>query len=247
MPCRCRTWLKLRRKEGEAVTDKGIRVLVIDDELQIRKLLRVSLGAHGYDVREAATGGDGINEIVNFKPDIIVLDLGLPDFDGKSVVKTVREWSQVPIIILTARDQEQEKIEALDAGADDYLTKPFSVGELMARMRVSLRRSAHAENEPVIVCSELAVDVAQRRVTVGGREVKLTPTEYDIIKVLAQNAGKVMTHKQLLKAVWGTAFNEDTHYIRVYIGQLRRKIEEDPSRPRYIVTESGVGYRLMCR
>jgi two-component system KDP operon response regulator KdpE len=236
-----------RRKEGEAMSEKGMRILVIDDEMQIRKLLRVALGAHGYDIREAATGEDGINQIAGFKPDLVVLDLGLPDIDGKSVVKKVREWSQVPIIILTARDQEQEKIEALDAGADDYLTKPFSVGELMARMRVSLRRSAHAENEPVITCGDLAVDIAQRRVTVGEREVKLTPTEYDIIKVLAQNVGKVMTHKQLLKAVWGTAFNEDTHYIRVYIGQLRRKIEENPTQPRYIITESGVGYRLMCR
>jgi len=165
--------------------------------------------------------------------------------DGKEVIKKIREWSQVPIIILTARDQEQEKIEALDAGADDYVTKPFGVGELMARMRVSLRRAAQSEDEPVITCGDLSIDLALRRVSVEGREVKLTPTEYDIIKVLAQHAGKVLTHKQLLKAVWGTAFNEDTHYIRVYIGQLRRKIEANPTQPRYIITESGVGYRLM--
>lgn len=225
--------------------EKGMRILVIDDELQIRKLLRVSLSAHGYQIEEAATAGDGITMTTMTKPDMIILDLGLPDMDGKEVIKKIREWSQVPIIILTARDQEQEKIEALDAGADDYVTKPFGVGELMARMRVSLRRAAQSEDEPVITCGDLSIDLALRRVSVEGREVKLTPTEYDIMKVLAQHAGKVMTHKQLLKAVWGTAFNEDTHYIRVYIGQLRRKIEANPTQPRYIITESGVGYRLM--
>ena len=225
--------------------EKGMRILVIDDELQIRKLLRVSLSAHGYQIEEAATAGDGITMTTMTKPDMIILDLGLPDMDGKEVIKKIREWSQVPIIILTARDQEQEKIEALDAGADDYVTKPFGVGELMARMRVSLRRAAQSEDEPVITCGDLSIDLALRRVSVEGREVKLTPTEYDIIKVLAQHAGKVLTHKQLLKAVWGTAFNEDTHYIRVYIGQLRRKIEANPTQPRYIITESGVGYRLM--
>lgn len=229
------------------MTEKGIRILIIDDEQQIRKLLRVSLGAHGFDIDEAATGHDGVNRVAIFKPDLVILDLGLPDIDGKEVVQSVREWSQVPIIILTARGQEQEKIEVLDAGADDYVTKPFGVGELMARIRVSLRRAAHSEDEPVITCGDLAVDFALRRVTVGDREVKLTPTEYDIIKVLAQHAGKVLTHKQLLKAVWGNSYNDDTHYIRVYIGQLRRKIEENPTQPHYIITESGVGYRLMCR
>ena len=161
------------------------------------------------------------------------------------MVKTIREWSQSPIIVLTVRDQEQEKIEALDAGADDYVTKPFSVGELMARMRVSLRRAASSEDEPVITCGDLVVDLVQRRVTVADREVKLTPTEYELIKILAQHRGRVLTHKQLLKAVWGTAYNEDTHYIRVYIGQLRRKIEANPTQPCHIITESGVGYRLM--
>ena len=227
------------------MTDKGLRVLVIDDEPQIRKLLRVSLSAHGYDVHEAVAGTDGVSQAAVIKPDIIIIDLGLPDADGKEVVRNIREWSDVPIIILTAREQEQEKIDTLDMGADDYITKPFGVGELMARMRVSLRRAAHSEDEPVITCGDLAVDLAQRRVTVGGREIKLTPTEYDIIKALAQNAGKVMTHKQLLKHVWGNNYNEDTHYIRVYISQLRRKIEENPTQPKYIVTESGVGYRLM--
>lgn len=227
------------------MTGKGLRILVIDDEPQIRKLLRVSLSAHGYEIDEAATGGEGINRLAIFKPDLAIVDLGLPDMDGKAVVKAIREWSQTPLVVLTARDQEQEKIEALDAGADDYVTKPFSVGELMARMRVAFRRAATAENEPVINCGDLVVDLLQRRVTVADREIKLTPTEYELMKVLAQHRGRVLTHRQLLKAVWGMAYNEDTHYIRVYIGQLRRKIEENPTQPNYIITESGVGYRLM--
>ncbi|HWR09874.1 MAG TPA: response regulator [Sporomusa sp.] len=229
------------------MTGQGLRVLIIDDEPQIRKLLRVSLGAHGYTLDEAATGQEGVARAAVFKPDMLIVDLGLPDMDGKAVIKEVREWSQAPVIILTARDQEQEKIEALDAGADDYVTKPFGIGELMARMRVCLRRMAASEGEPILICGGLAVDLVQRRVTVDGREIKLTPTEYEIIKIMAQQAGRVLTHKQLLKAVWGNAYNEDTHYIRVYIGQLRRKIEDDPAQPRYIITESGVGYRLMGR
>ncbi|BBB92329.1 MAG TPA: response regulator [Methylomusa anaerophila] len=227
------------------MNEKGLRMLVIDDEQQIRKLLNVSLSAHGYQVHAAVTGQEGINWAAVHKPDLIIVDLGLPDMDGKNVIKKIREWSQVPIIILTARDQEQEKIEALDAGADDYVTKPFGMGELMARMRVSLRRAATAENDPVLSCGGLVIDLVQRRVTVEGREIKLTPTEYEIIKIMAQHAGRVLTHKQLLKAVWGNTYNEDTHYIRVYVGQLRRKIEQDPARPQYIITESGVGYRLM--
>ncbi|MDR3591741.1 MAG: response regulator transcription factor [Negativicutes bacterium] len=229
------------------MTDKGPRILVIDDEPQICRLLRVSLGAHGYDTSEAVNGLDGINRVAIFKPDLIILDLGLPDIDGKEVIRRLREWCQTPIIILTARGQEEEKVEALDAGADDYITKPFGVSELMARIRVLLRRTAHSEDEPVITCGDLSVDLAQRRVTVGGREVKLTPTEYDIIKLLAQHAGKVITHKHLLKTVWGNSLNEDTHYTRVFIGQLRKKIEDNPNQPRYIITESGVGYRLMGR
>ena len=229
------------------MSEKGLRVLVIDDEPQIRKLLKVSLGAHGYDVHESMSGMDSVVQAADIKPDLVILDLGLPDIDGKEVVRRLREWSDVPILILTARDQEKEKIDALDAGADDYITKPFSMGELLARMRVSVRRSAHAGEDPVIQCGDLSIDLAQRRVTVDAQEIKLTPTEYDIIKILAQNAGKVLTHRQLLKAVWGDTYSDDTHYIRVYIGQLRRKIEPNPTQPRYIVTESGVGYRLMTR
>ena len=229
------------------MSEKGLRVLVIDDEPQIRKLLKVSLGAHGYDVHESMSGMDSVVQAADIKPDLVILDLGLPDIDGKEVVRRLREWSDVPILILTARDQEKEKIDALDAGADDYITKPFSMGELLARMRVSVRRSAHVGEDPVIQCGDLSIDQAQRRVMVDAQEIKLTPTEYDIIKILAQNAGKVLTHRQLLKAVWGDTYSDDTHYIRVYIGQLRRKIEPNPTQPRYIVTESGVGYRLMTR
>jgi two-component system KDP operon response regulator KdpE len=223
----------------------GMRVLVIDDEAQIRKLLHVILSAHGYEAEEAKNGKDGIARATMFKPDLLIVDLGLPDLDGKTVVKEIREWSNAPIIVLTARDEEKEKIEALDLGADDYVTKPFSAGELLARLRVCLRRSVAGTDEAVIVCGDLTIDIAKHRVMEGEREIKLTPTEYEIVKVLAQNAGRVMTHKQLLKAVWGHDYNEDTHYIRVYIGQIRRKLEKDPTQPRYIVTEMGIGYRFM--
>ena len=225
--------------------ENGARILIVDDESQIRKLLRVSLKAHGFIIDEAASGQDGINRAAIFKPDLMIVDLGLPDINGKEVIREIREWSNAPIIILTAHDQEQEKIDALDAGADDYITKPFSMGELLARIRVCLRRMATGESEPLLTCGGLTVDLVQRRVSVEGREVKLTPTEYEIIKLLAQNAGRVLTHKQLLKAVWGNSYDNDTHYIRVYVGQLRRKIETDPAQPKYIITESGIGYRLM--
>lgn len=225
--------------------DTGARILVIDDEPQIRRLLKVSLAAHGYEVEECKTGQEGINRAAIVKPDLVLLDLGLPDIDGKAVVVNIRQWSKVPIIILTARDQESEKIEALDAGADDYVTKPFSMGELLARLRVALRHAVTAENAPILTCGDLVIDLVGRHVMKGGKEVKLTPTEYELLKVLAQNMGKVLTHKYLLKAVWGNAYNEDTHYIRVYIGQLRRKVEGNPAQPQYIITESGVGYRLM--
>jgi len=225
--------------------EKGARILIIDDEPQIRRLLKVSLTAHGYEIDEAKTGQEGINRAAIFTPDLILLDLGLPDIDGKAVVAAIREWSKVPILILTARDQESEKIEALDVGADDYITKPFSMGELLARLRVALRHAVTAEQSPIVNCGDLVVDLVGRHVMKNDKEIKLTPTEYEILKVLAQNIGKVLTHKYLLKSVWGNAYNEDTHYIRVYIGQLRRKVEENPAQPKYIITESGVGYRLM--
>lgn len=225
--------------------DKGARVLIVDDEPQIRRMLKVSLDGHGFETDEAVTGEAGVQRAAMFKPDIILLDLGLPDLDGKDVIKQIRDWSTVPIIILTARDQEGEKIEALDAGADDYVTKPFSMGELLARIRVAIRRTVYVDNDPVITCGQLTIDLSHRRLTVSNREVKLTPTEYELVKMLATHMGKVLTHKQLLKAVWGNAYQNDTQYLRVYINQLRRKIEENPTQPRYIITESGVGYRMM--
>lgn len=225
--------------------DSTNRILVIDDESQIRKLLKVSLKSQGFYIEESHDGRDGINKVAIIKPDLVILDLGLPDMDGKEVIREIREWSNVPIVILTARDQEQEKIEALDNGADDYITKPFGIGELLARIRVCLRRKTEDENEHIFNFGGLIIDLVNRRITVDNMEIKLTPTEYEIIKVLAQNAGKVITHKQLLKKVWGNAYDNDNNYIRVYIGQIRRKIEPNPAQPCYIITESGVGYRLI--
>lgn len=227
------------------MSEQGARILIVDDEPEIRKLLKVSLLAHDFVVDEAVLGEEGIRRAALFKPDLIILDLGLPDMDGKEVVKNIREWSAVPIIVLTVRDQEEEKILALDNGADDYITKPFGVGELFARMRVALRRMAAVEHEPIINCGGIVLDLSTRRVTVDDQEVKLTPTEYELLKLLAVHRGRVLTHRQLLKAVWGSAYEQDTQYVRVYMGQLRRKIEKDPARPRYIITESGVGYRLI--
>jgi two-component system, OmpR family, KDP operon response regulator KdpE len=224
----------------------GAGILIIDDEPQIRKLLHVSLSAQGFMIDEASTGSDGITRAALGKPDLIIVDLGLPDMDGKSVVKSIRDWSETPIIVLSARDQEQEKVDALDAGADDYVTKPFGMKELMARIRVALRHAAMPENEPIMTCGDLQVDLVQHQVTLAGKIIKLTPTEYAIIKLLSQHQGKVLTHKQVLKAVWGNEYTEDTHYLRIYVGQLRRKIEPNPTQPQYIVTESGVGYRLIC-
>lgn len=224
---------------------KGARILVIDDEIQMQKLLRVALTSHGYEVGEAATGKLGLSEAAVFHPDLVILDLGLPDLEGLEVMARLREWTSTPVIILSARDQENDKILALDAGADDYLTKPFGMGELLARIRAALRHAAGATDDPVLQFDDLVIDLARRRVTAKGEEVKLTPTEYDLMKNLALHAGKVLTHKQLLKACWGPSCKNDTHYLRVFIGQLRRKIEADPTRPRHIITEPGVGYRLL--
>ena len=219
------------------------RVLVVDDEAPIRRYLRAALGAQGLTVYESASGLEAINAVLSHRPDIIILDLGLPDIDGIEVTRRLREWSQTPIIILSVREAEQDKIAALDAGADDYLTKPFGTGELLARMRVALRKQASSPNEPVFQTGGLTVDFSRRVVTVNNQEVQLTPTEYDLLKILATHAGKVITHRQLLRQVWGEGY-EDMHILRVNISNLRGKLEPDPSRPTYIHTEPGVGYRL---
>ena len=223
----------------------GTRILVVDDEKQIRRLLKVALTGYGYEVEEASSAGEGLNKAITYKPDLIILDLGLPDKDGLEVLRIIREWSRVPVIILSVKEQEYDKVKALDAGADDYVTKPFGMGELLARIRAAMRHATAAGEDPVFVFDELTVDLARRRVTVKDVEVRLTPTEYELLKNLAVNAGKILTHRQLLRAVWGISNEYDTHYLRVYVGQLRRKIEADPSRPRHIITEPGVGYRLL--
>jgi two-component system KDP operon response regulator KdpE len=225
----------------------GARILVIDDEKQIRRMLKAALSGYGYDIAEASSGHEGLNQTAIFHPDLIILDLGLPDLDGIEVIKRLREWTQIPIIILSVREHEDDKIKALDVGADDYVTKPFSMGELLARIRVALRHVAKSEDEPILTFGELTVDLAHRNVILKGEDVKLTPTEYEILKYLALQAGRVVTHGQLLRAIWGPNYQEETQYLRVYIGQLRRKIEADPSQPTYIITEPGVGYRLVTR
>jgi len=223
---------------------EGVRVLVVDDEQAIRRFLQAALDAHGYVVFEAACGEDAIRSVIANRPDLVILDLGLPDIEGTEVTRRLREWSTIPIIILSVREQEADKIAALDAGADDYLTKPFGIGEMMARMRVVLRRVAETETSPAFQIGDLVVDLARRRVAVKGEEVSLTPTEYDLLRALVQQAGKVLIHRQLLRQVWGTGYESGLHLLRVNISNLRRKLEPDPTRPRYILTEPGVGYRL---
>lgn len=223
---------------------ENLRILVVDDEVEIRRFLRVSLGAHGNIVFEASCGRDALRMAIDNRPDLAILDLGLPDLDGVEVTRRIREWSRMPIIILSVRDQEQIKIEALDAGADDYLTKPFGVGELLARIRVVMRRVVTPEGDPVYQVGELRIDLARHRVTLSGTEVVLTPTEFDLLKTLAQNAGKVLTHRHLIHQVWGISYEDEDRLLRVNIANLRRKIESNPSKPLYILTELGVGYRL---
>ncbi len=224
--------------------ETGQRVLVVDDENAIRRYLRTALTAQGFTTFEASTGIEAINAVLSNRPDIIILDLGLPDIDGIEVTRRLREWSQTPIIILSVREAEIDKIAALDAGADDYLTKPFGTGELLARMRVAMRHLTDKTDEPQLEVDGLKMDLSRRLVTVDGQEISLTPTEYDILRLLMQNAGKVLTHRQLLRQVWGTAYEKEMHILRVNISNLRRKIEPDPARPHYLLTESGVGYRL---
>lgn len=224
-----------------------VLVLVIEDDPQIRRFLRATLTATGYTFIEAGTAEEGLRAATTHPPDLVILDLGLPDRDGLEVTQRLREWSSVPIIVLSARGQERDKIAALDAGADDYLTKPFGVGELLARMRVALRhraRSPHDPIDPIFTVDGLRVDLARRQVWVNGAEVHLTPNEYKLLALLVRHAGKVVTHQQLLREVWGPACATETHYLRVYMSQLRHKLEADPTRPRYLLTEPGVGYRL---
>jgi two-component system KDP operon response regulator KdpE len=222
----------------------GARVLVVDDESAIRRFLRASLSAHGYEVFEANCGQAALSSVLADRPDLILLDLGLPDLDGVEVTRLLREWTSLPIIIVSVRGQEADKVAALDAGADDFLTKPFGVGELLARMRVALRRANLSGSEPVLATGDLVVDLARREVRIEGRPVQLTPTEYDLLRVLVTHAGKVLTHNQLLRQVWGPGYEQEAHLLRVNISNLRRKIEPEAARPRYIRTEPGVGYRL---
>jgi two-component system KDP operon response regulator KdpE len=226
------------------MTPNGVRVLVVDDEPAIRRFLRAALSAHGYAIFEAGDGQSALSAVAAERPDLVILDLGLPDLDGIEVTRLLREWTRIPILILSVRGQDADKIAALDAGADDYVVKPFGVGELLARMRVALRHVTPAGDEPVLVVDELVIDRARREVKVAGREIQLTPTEYGLLCALAAHAGKVLTHRQLLRELWGPGYEQETHMLRVNISNLRRKLEPDPARPHYIRTEPGVGYRL---
>lgn len=226
------------------MTENTYRILIVDDEPEIRRFLRASLRNHQHEVIEAENGTSAIFQIREKNPDLIILDLGLPDIDGLEVTQRVREWSQIPIIILSVRSSEVEKIKTLNAGADDYLTKPFSIGELLTRIQVVMRRVGNTGTKPVYQAGDLLVDCNRHKVTLMGNEIELTPTEFDILKILIQNAGKVVTQRHLILNVWGTAYENESRLLRVNISNLRRKIEPDPNQPLYILTELGVGYRL---
>ncbi|HEX7474989.1 MAG TPA: response regulator [Dehalococcoidales bacterium] len=223
---------------------KKLRILVVDDEEAIRRFLRVTLASQGFEIIEAATGQEAMSIGSFQRPDLVILDLALPDIDGIEVTRRLRQWTQIPIIILSVRGSEKDKIAALDAGADDYLTKPFGAGELLARIRVALRHQPQSSNEPIFVDGEISVDLISRIVKVSGQDVQLTPTEYDILTALVNHAGKVITHRHLLQTVWGEQYGDEIHMLHVNISNLRRKIELDPARPNYVITEPGVGYRL---
>ncbi len=223
------------------------RLLVVEDSSQMRRFLRTTLSASGYSVLEAETGAAALELAASYAPELVLLDLGLPDLDGLEVTKRIRTWSTIPIVVVSARGQEGDKVRALDAGADDYLTKPFGTRELLARIRVALRHAARVAAdslEPVVRAGELEVDLGHRRVTLGGEDVRLTPLEYKLLATLAKHPGRVLTHRMLLEEVWGPNAAEQNHYLRVYMGQLRRKVERNPARPRFLVTEPGVGYRF---
>jgi two-component system KDP operon response regulator KdpE len=229
------------------MSDPGPLILIVEDEVPIRRFLRAALSASNYRWVEAGTAQEGLTQAALRQPDLVILDLGLPDMDGLEVIRQLRGWSSMPIIILSARQQEGDKVLALDAGADDYLTKPFGVAELLARIRVALRhasRPAPGSESPIFEVGELRVDLSLHQVFVEGMEVHLTPIEYRLVATLVHHAGKVLTHRQLLREVWGPGYADESHYLRVYIAQLRRKLEADPARPRYLITEPGVGYRL---
>lgn len=221
--------------------------LVIDDEPQMRRLLRVTLEANGYRVFDAATGNDGIVEAAQRRPDVVLLDLGLPDMDGVTVLKRLREWSRVPVVVLSVRDRDEDKIAALDNGADDFVTKPFSTGELLARLRVAQRHATPHPEQTVFHSGDLEVDLTRRVVTVRGKQIKLTPTEYSLLRLFVRHAGRVLTHGQILREVWGPNCENQTHYLRVYMAHLREKLEAKPSQPELLLTESGVGYRLFTQ
>jgi two-component system KDP operon response regulator KdpE len=224
---------------------EGPPVLVVDDELSIRRFLRISLETNGYRVYEAVNGQEALAKAAQLRPEVIVLDMNLPDLEGLDVLRRLREWTATPVIILSVRDADRDKVAALDAGADDYLSKPFSTEELLARLRVARRHAQPASAEPVLTFGDVQIDLARRAVTRAGEPVKLTPTEYALLRLLAQHAGRVLTHRQILKEIWGPQYVDETHYLRVYFAQLRQKLEANPALPRLIVTEPGVGYRLV--
>ena len=228
------------------MSKSGARILVVDDEVEITRALQRSLTAHGFEVFTASDGEEALEHIAHYRPDLMLLDLGLPTMSGLEVCRQVRAQSALPIIVLSVKDTERDKVQALDLGADDYVSKPFGIDEVLARVRVALRHTAQVQTgtEPIFALGELRVDFAQRLVTKSGQDVKLTPTEYDLLKALIKNRGKIMTRQMLLSQVWGTGYGADSHYLHVYIGQLRRKIEPDPAHPRFILTVSGVGYRF---
>jgi two-component system KDP operon response regulator KdpE len=221
------------------------RVLVIDDEAPILRALKINLTARKYEVSTAADGASGLAAMARDRPDVLILDLGLPDMDGTEVIKGVRGWTSTPIIVLSAWGQESQKVAALDAGADDYVTKPFGMDELLARLRAAVRRASPAPDEPVVTTPEFTVDLARKRVTRGGADVRLTPTEWQVLEVLVRNADRLVTQRQLLSEVWGPGYQNEASYLRVYMANLRRKLEPDPSSPRYLRTEPGMGYRFL--
>ena len=225
--------------------NEGPLVLVVDDELQIRRFLRISLEGSQYRVYEAENGRDALARAAQLRPDVIILDMNLPDMEGTEVLRRLREWTSMPVIILSVRDADRDKVAALDAGADDYLTKPFSTAELLARLRVARRHAQPSPEEPIFTAGAVQIDLARRTVTRNGEPVKLTPTEYALLRLLVQHAGRVLTHRQILREVWGPEYVDETHYLRVYFAQLRQKLEVNPALPRLIVTEPGVGYRLV--